>query len=188
MQNLLADVAYRDFQRIIKQRHVRNQLMSTERWRTSGRSMRVVPMRDLDELRRYIHQHQPTDLILDIEPWLVHWVEPADLLASRLDMWHGWASSHCAVRLCTNSDRFRLPDGAVPLIGAARKPRTALCDLGRLGERPLVVGDLLLFDGLLARRLSADFAWLKWRGTSPPWPRVLRAVDRLAAPLLLVSG
>ncbi|WP_422733901.1 hypothetical protein ACN26Y_28680 [Micromonospora sp. WMMD558] len=161
--------------------------MSTKRWRIGGRNMRVVPMRDMDELRRYIHEHRTTDLILDVEPWLVHWSEPAEVLAARMVMWQDPAFPQCTVRLCTNSTRFSPLDVTVRLISAARKPRTARCHLGQLGERPLVAGDLLLLDGLLARRLPADFAWLKWRGASPPWPRALRAADRVAAPLLLVG-
>ncbi|MEU4475638.1 hypothetical protein [Micromonospora sp. NPDC023888] len=159
--------------------------MSTKRWRIGGGNKRVVPMRDMNELRRYVHDHRTTDLILDIEPWLVHWSEPADVLGARIDRWRFSSSPQCTVRLCSNSTRFRLSDGPVRLISAAGKPRTARHHLGRLGERPLVAGDLLLLDGLLAWRLPADFAWLTWRGASPPWPRALRAADRVASPLLL---
>lgn len=149
--------------------------------------MRVIPMRDMDDLRRYVLEHGTTDLILDVEPWLVHWSEPAEALVPRVARWHNPALPQCTVRLCTNSTRFRSLDVPVRVINAARKPRTARCHLDRLGERPLVAGDLLLLDGLLARRVPADFAWLQWRGVSPPWPRALRVADRLAASLLLVG-
>jgi hypothetical protein len=120
-----------------------------------------------------------TELILDIEPWLVAWDQPADTLESSLRTLGLYPIDSTVVILCTNSRRFKVTS-AHRIITAAHKPWTRRQRIAR----PMVCGDSLILDGLLAQRLGADFLWVRWNANAPIWPKVLQLIDRLMAKIL----
>lgn len=146
---------------------------SVYRWRGLERFIVVGDsgILERDALRR------ATDLILDAEPLLVHWSESPDLLPARLASLLTRVPVSAVV--CSNSRRFRYAGPGVALVSGARKPWTRLSRFGALGDRPVVIGDLLLLDGLLAARLGATFYWVRPDGDIPVWPRVLGLLDRV---------
>jgi hypothetical protein len=126
--------------------------------------------------------------ILDIEPWVLSWHADAGRLAEALTPWVEIGPAGVRVVLCTNSKRFSIDTLGVELVSHAQKPWTRRSRLGALGMSPVVVGDCLLLDGLLAFRLRADFIWLPWQDSAPLWPRAIHLLDALMAPFLLRSA
>jgi hypothetical protein len=157
-------------------------------WRGFGENLVVIKARDLATLFDYVREINATTIVLDIEPWLIHWTAPSNLLAQRLADFRRQAPGSSAVVLCTNSRRFKSASIAAAYVGRARKPWTSRRRIGPLGDRPVVVGDSLLLDGLLALRMRAAFVWLQWEGETPLWPRLIHAVDRFVGSVLLTAA
>lgn len=156
-------------------------------WPGSGSNLAVIKARDSATLFDYVCAINATTIVLDIEPWLIHWTAPSNRLVQRLTDFRRLAPESSVVVLCTNSRRFKKAAIAAPYVGRARKPWTSRRRIGPLGDRPVVVGDSLLLDGLLARRLRAAFVWLQWEGHTPLWPHLIHAVDRILGSVLLTA-
>ena len=149
------------------------------RWRSSISPSAIYEISERPQLVDLIAAVDPSIVVVDVEPLLVGWGEPEHMLSIRLDSLAESIRPSARVVVCTNSRRFRLIQGA-EMIANARKPRVPPELTGDLGGRPLVVGDLLILDGLLARRLRADFVWWRGKDPAPWWPRLLRMVDAVA--------
>ncbi len=147
--------------------------------------MRFVKVEELEQALEIAASIQPTMLILDIEPWLVHWSEPTASLdeAARAAVLTAAEGAH--VILATNSRRFAVEQaGEVRLIRGAHKPWTRRSRLGNVGDRAVVVGDCVVTDGMLAWRLGGTFVYVPWHGASPIWARILYASDRILLRLM----
>lgn len=161
--------------------------MLAKQWRFSSQHSLTTRADNAEELFSVLHQLQVTDLVLDVEPWLVHWRESAAVLPSRVAAWKAQLPP-CRLTLCSNSQRFARVATTARMVSNARKPWTPVTTIGRLGPRPVVAGDLLILDGLLAWRLDAHFVWMRWPRSAPLWPALLRSVDWVTEPLLLKSS
>lgn len=160
----------------------------TWRWRSGpGRHLAVIKAKDAATILEYIRTVAATAVVLDIEPGLIHWTASSALLSQRLTDFKRHIPRTSTVILCTNSRRFNNVSTSGTYVGGARKPWTGRGRFGSLGDRPVVVGDSLLIDGLLALRLRAAFVWLQWQGQTPPWPRMIHVADRLAGSVLLAT-
>lgn len=147
---------------------------------------------NLDDIARYVLRVSARTLIIDVEPFVAHWESNQEALD------HGIARllDHVAtipgllvVCFSTNSSRrpAALPSGLgvqVEYLASAGKPlQTAPY---RQFPRPaIVIGDQVLTDGLLARRLGYTFLhYCPDRATMPPGPRLLNRLGALARPVL----
>jgi predicted HAD superfamily phosphohydrolase YqeG len=159
--------------------------MDTRSWRLArgGRTIETFP--DLAAAARWVNASRFRTVILDVEPALVHWDEPAPRIVVALQELKSALSPGPRILLCTNSARFSGVIEGEGLVSRARKPWTSSGRLSGARDHAVVIGDLLCLDGLLAARLGCDFAWIKSPIRGPAWPRFLAAVDRVLAPLLL---
>lgn len=146
----------------------------------------------LDDIARYASHVSARTLVIDIEPFVADW----DSSQETLDDGIARVLDHLAtipglavVCFATNSSRrpSALPGGLgvqVEYLASAGKPlQTAPY---RPFPRPgIVIGDQILTDGLLARRLGYTFLhyWPE-RATMPRGPRLLNRLGALARPVL----
>jgi hypothetical protein len=145
---------------------------------------------DEHELPRRLEQLSPRTLIIDIEPLVAYWHGTQDALdrgiAHVLDLVTA-VPSVAVVCFATNSARtpsVQPPDAStgarVVYLASARKPVRITPYLGF--PRPgVVIGDQVLTDGLLAKRLS--YAFLHYRAPlagAPIRPQLLQGLGRLA--------
>jgi predicted HAD superfamily phosphohydrolase YqeG len=151
---------------------------------------------DPRDLLRRAGQLSAKTIILDVEPLIATWDSSQEELdrgiAATLDQ-----VSHVpgvlVVCFATNSDRrpsapLASPGLRVMYVASAGKPlRTAYYrDLPRPG---VVIGDQILTDGLLARRLGYTLLhYSPARGSAPLGPRLLSGCGELARPFIFAGG
>jgi predicted HAD superfamily phosphohydrolase YqeG len=143
------------------------------------------------DLPRLIAELSARTVVFDIEPFVAAWDGTQDALdegiARVLDN-VGAIPGVRAVCFATNSARqpSALPDIPgidVSYLVSARKPvRTAA--YRRLPLPGVVIGDQVMTDGLLARRLGYSFLHYRHPQPGPLGPRLLDAVGELARPLM----
>lgn len=147
---------------------------------------------NLDAISCYIHQILARTLVFDVEPLVAHW----DSSQEALDDGIARVLDHVAtipgvivVCFATNSSRRPsvLPSGLgvqVEYLASAGKPlRTA--PYRRFPRPGIVVGDQVLTDGLLARRLGYTFLhYLPERAGMPRGPKLLSRFGGLIRPFL----
>jgi predicted HAD superfamily phosphohydrolase YqeG len=146
----------------------------------------------LDDIAHYASRLSARTLVFDIEPFVARW----DSGQATLDDGIARVLDHVAtipgllvVCFATNSSRrpSALPSGPglqVEYLASAGKPlQTAPY---RLFPRPgIVIGDQILTDGLLARRLGYIFLhYCPDRADMPRGPRLLNRLGALARPVL----
>jgi len=146
----------------------------------------------LADIARYSSRLSARTLVFDIEPFVAHW----DSSQETLDDGIARVLDHVAtipgllvVCFATNSSRrpSALPSGLsvhIEYLASAGKPlRTTPY---RLFPRPgIVIGDQILTDGLLARRLGYSFLhYCPEPAGMPRGPRLLNRLGTLARPVL----
>lgn len=154
-------------------------------WRFMRGSIQIVS--SWDDIAEICWAQRPRTLISDVEPLALAWGARTGEVARSLASLP--ALPPLALVFCTNSSRFTGRPGTAEWVHRAHKPFTRRTRLGSSAGPVLVAGDLLLLDGLLAARLGADFLWFRPQPAPVPlWPRVLAALDRALAPLLLTPA
>jgi predicted HAD superfamily phosphohydrolase YqeG len=130
-------------------------------------------------------------LVLDIEPLVAFWDGTQEALdrgvGAALDLVAGVPGVR-VVCFATNSARQpsvlpRVPDIEVIYLTSARKPLN-IALYQRLPAPGVVVGDQVMTDGLLARRLGYYFLHYRPPERGPVGPRLLDDVGLLARPLI----
>jgi hypothetical protein len=146
---------------------------------------------DERELPRLVVALSARTVVFDIEPLVATWDGTQDALDIGIARVLGDVGAIPGVRaICfaTNSARqpSALPDTPgidVSYIVSARKPaRTA--PYARLPRPGVVVGDQIMTDGLLARRLGYSFLHYRHPQPGPVGPRLLDGIGQLARPLM----
>ncbi len=146
---------------------------------------------DEHDLPRLIAERSARTVVLDVEPLVAAWDGTQDSLdtgvARVLDQVVGVEGVR-AVCFATNSDRQpsalpRSPGIEVIYVVSARKP-VATTVYARLPLPGVLVGDQVMTDGLLARRLGYAFLHYRPAQPAPIGPRLLDALGRLARPLV----
>jgi predicted HAD superfamily phosphohydrolase YqeG len=154
----------------------------------TGSYQQFADERDLPSLVMALSAHT---VVFDVEPLVAAWdgTQAAldDGIARVLDNVRAIPGVR-AVCFATNSARqpSKLPDVPgveVSYLVSARKPaRTA--PYARLPLPGVVVGDQVMTDGMLARRLGYSFLHYRHPQPGPLGPRLLDAVGELARPLM----
>jgi predicted HAD superfamily phosphohydrolase YqeG len=143
------------------------------------------------DLPRLVDELSARTIVLDIEPLVAAWDGTQDALDEGIARVLDQVSAVPVVRavcFATNSARqpSALPDIPgidVSYLVSARKPaRTA--PYARLPLPGVVVGDQVMTDGLLARRLGYSFLHYRHPQPAPLGPRLLDGFGRLARPLM----
>jgi predicted HAD superfamily phosphohydrolase YqeG len=146
---------------------------------------------DVAELPRLVATLGARTLVFDIEPLVATWDGTQDALdrgiGGFLDLVRD-VSGVRAVCFATNSARRptalpQIPGIDVVYLASARKP-FGLGPYRRLPLPGVVIGDQVLTDGLLARRLGYSFLHYRHPQASPAGPRVLDGIGQLARPLI----
>ena len=146
---------------------------------------------DVGDLPRLVASLAARTVVLDIEPLVAFWDGTQEALdrgiGAVLDLVVGVPGVQ-AVCFATNSARRpsalpRIPGIEVIYLTSARKP-LSIAPYGRLPVPGVVVGDQVMTDGLLARRLGYYFLHYRHAGTGPVGPRLLDGVGLLARPLI----
>jgi predicted HAD superfamily phosphohydrolase YqeG len=151
---------------------------------------------DEQELPHWLEQLSPRTLIIDIEPLVAHWESTQDTLdrgiTHVLDLVAA-IPSVAVVCFATNSARRpsappHSPEVHVVYLASAHKPVQIMPYLSF--PRPgVVIGDQVLTDGLLAKRLG--YAFLHYRAPltgAPIGPQLLYRLGRLARRPIFGSG
>ncbi len=146
---------------------------------------------DEHDLPRLVVALSARTVVFDIEPLVATWDGTQGALDNGIARVLGDIGAIPGVRaICfaTNSARqpSALPDIPgidVSYIVSARKPaRTA--PYARLPRPGVVVGDQIMTDGLLARRLGYSFLHYRHPQPGPIGPRLLDGIGQLARPLM----
>jgi predicted HAD superfamily phosphohydrolase YqeG len=147
---------------------------------------------DLDEVTARIRHLAPQTVVFDIEPLIAVWDTSQEALDHGIGLIIEQLVAVPSVRVvCFATNSARLPSAVPDVAGVrveyfadARKPvRTA--SYRGLPSPGAVVGDQVLTDGLLARRLGYTFLHYRPRpGGAPFGPRVLSAFGEVLRPLL----
>ena len=143
------------------------------------------------DLPRLIAGLSARTVVLDIEPLVAAWDGTQDALDSGIDRVLDQVAAVPGVRavcFATNSARqpSALPDVAwrrVSYLVSARKPAHT-APYARLPLPGVVVGDQIMTDGLLARRLGYSFLHYRQPQPGPLGPRLLDGSGELARPLM----
>jgi predicted HAD superfamily phosphohydrolase YqeG len=143
---------------------------------------------DEQELARRLERLSPRTLIIDIEPFVAYWDGSRDALdrgvAHALDLVTG-VPNVAVVCFATNSARRpsvqpRSTRVDVVYLASARKP-VQVTPYSSFPRPGVVIGDQVLTDGLLARRLRYTFLHYRPPMTgAPAGPRLLGGLGRLA--------
>jgi predicted HAD superfamily phosphohydrolase YqeG len=146
---------------------------------------------DERELPRLVVALSARTVVFDIEPLVATWDGTQDALdngIARVLRDIGAIPGVRAICFATNSARQPsvlpdIPGIDVSYIVSARKPaRTA--PYARLPRPGVVVGDQIMTDGLLARRLGYSFLHYRHPQPGPVGPRLLDGIGQLARPLM----
>jgi predicted HAD superfamily phosphohydrolase YqeG len=130
-------------------------------------------------------------IVFDVEPLVAAWDGSQDALdrgiSGVLDL-VAIVPTVRAVCFATNSARRpstvpRVSGIDVTYLVSARKP-VSVTQYSRLPRPGVVVGDQVLTDGLLARRLGYSFLHYRHPQPGPVGPRLLDGVGQLARPLI----
>jgi hypothetical protein len=146
---------------------------------------------DCSELPRLVAEHSAQTAVLDIEPLVAPWYSSDDELDRGIDRvveQLGQLPGLRAVCFATNSARrpSHLPDVPgirVSYVLSAGKP-LHLAPFALLPRPGVVIGDQVMTDGLLARRLGFAFLHYRHPQGEPIGPRVLDACGQLLRPLV----
>jgi predicted HAD superfamily phosphohydrolase YqeG len=143
------------------------------------------------DLPRLIAELSARTVVLDIEPFVAAWDGTQDALDDGIARVLDNVAAIPGVRavcFATNSARQpsalpEIPGIDVSYLVSARKPaRTA--PYARLPLPGVVVGDQVMTDGLLARRLGYSFLHYRHPQPAPIGPRLLDGFGQLARPLM----
>jgi hypothetical protein len=146
---------------------------------------------DAGDLPRLVAGLAARTLVLDIEPLVAFWDGTQEALdrgiGAVVDL-VGAIPGVQAVCFATNSARRpsglpRVPGIEVIYLMSAGKP-LHVAPYARLPAPGVVVGDQVLTDGLLARRLGYFFLHYRPPEAGPVGPRLLNGVGQLARPLI----
>jgi predicted HAD superfamily phosphohydrolase YqeG len=146
----------------------------------------------LDDIARYASQVSARTLVFDIEPFVAHWDSSQETLDDGIARVLDQAATIPGVLVvcfATNSSRRpsalpSRPGVQVEYLASAGKPlQTAPY---RLFPRPgVVIGDQVLTDGLLARRLGYTFLhYCPERASMPRGPKLLSRFGELVRPIV----
>jgi predicted HAD superfamily phosphohydrolase YqeG len=146
---------------------------------------------DQDDLPRLIAELSAHTVVLDVEPLVATWDGTQDSLDRGIDQVLDLVAAVPGVRVvcfATNSARQpstlgSIADIEVTYIASARKPAHT-ATYARLPRPGVVIGDQLMTDGLLARRLGYAFLHYRPPHPAPAGPKMLDAVGRFARPLI----
>jgi predicted HAD superfamily phosphohydrolase YqeG len=146
---------------------------------------------DVAELPRLVAALGARTLVFDVEPLVTTWDGTPEALDRGIDQVVDLAATIPGVRVvcfATNSARRpsvlpRVPGVDVTYIVSASKP-VRLAQYERLPRPGVVVGDQVMTDGLLARRLGYGFLHYRPAQRAPAGPRVLDGIGQLARPLV----
>jgi predicted HAD superfamily phosphohydrolase YqeG len=130
-------------------------------------------------------------IVFDIEPLVATWDGTQDSLDRGISLTLDLVLTMPGVRavcFATNSARRpaalrSVPGIDVSYLASARKPMHK-ATYARLPTPGVVVGDQVMTDGLLAKRLGYAFLHYRPQQPAPPGPRVLDIAGRLARPLI----
>ena len=143
------------------------------------------------DLPRLIAELSARTVVLDIEPLVAAWDGTQAALDDGIARMLGIVGAIPGVRavcFATNSVRHPsalpdVPDVEVSYVVSARKP-ARMAPYARLPLPGVVVGDQIMTDGMLARRLGYSFLHYRHPQPGPLGPRLLDAVGELARPLM----
>jgi predicted HAD superfamily phosphohydrolase YqeG len=146
---------------------------------------------DPRDLPRLIADRSACTVVIDIEPFVAVWDGTLQTLDRGIDQVVALVAAIPGVRavcFATNSARRpsvlpQVPGIDVTYLVSARKP-VRLAQYARLPRPGVVVGDQVLTDGLLARRLGYHFLHYRPPQPGPVGPRVLDLAGRLGRPLI----
>jgi predicted HAD superfamily phosphohydrolase YqeG len=146
------------------------------------------------DLPRLLTELSARTVVLDIEPFVATWdgaQDALDLGVRQILAYMAAVPGLRAVCFATNSARRptalpHVPGIDVTFISSARKP-VHLVAYVRLPRPGVVVGDQLMTDGLLARRLGYAFLHYRPAERAPAGPWLLDLAGRLARPLIFPS-
>jgi len=146
---------------------------------------------DLGDLPRLLTELAARTLVFDVEPLVADWDGPQDSLDRGVGTIVDLVATIPRVRaICfaTNSARRpaelpHVPGVEVIYLVSARKPAN-LAPYERLPRPGVVIGDQVLTDGLLARRLGYFFLHYRHPRTGPAGPHLLDTAGELARPLI----
>ena len=144
---------------------------------------RLIKVGDWATLRAAISEISPQTVFVDVEPLVVHWREPSDAIAHRigevLDQLL-METATMSVVFVTNARRFQMPtldevDADVSVVLRAHKP-WRVRRYARMAAPAVVIGDMVLTDGLFAWRIGATY--LSWTpgDNLPAGVRLMKAV------------
>lgn len=130
-------------------------------------------------------------LVLDVEPLVADWDGTQEALDRGITTVLGLvASIPCVKAVCFSTNSARRPAVLPPVPGieviylvSARKPLN-VASYRRLPLPGVVIGDQVLTDGLLARRLGYSFLHYRPPQAGPAGPRLLDSTGQLARPLI----
>jgi predicted HAD superfamily phosphohydrolase YqeG len=143
------------------------------------------------DLPRLVAELSARTVVLDIEPLVAAWDGTQDALDEGIARVLDQVAAVPGVRavcFATNSARqpSALPDIPgidVSYLVSARKP-TRTAPYARLPLPGVVVGDQVMTDGMLARRLGYSFLHYRHPQPGPLGPRLLDGFGQLARPLM----
>ena len=146
----------------------------------------------LDDALRVARERSAKTLLFDVEPLVAYWDSGQQALDQGVTRVLGEAAAVPGVLVvCFSTNSLRRPSVSltrpgvrVVYLAAARKPfRTSpYQDFPTPGA---LIGDQVLTDGILARRLGYDFVHCEPElGKIPPGPRLMNQVGKLTLPLL----
>jgi len=130
-------------------------------------------------------------VVLDVEPLVADWNSGQEPLDRGITAVLGLVASAPGVRvICFSTNSARRPAVLPSVRGieviyivSAQKP-VNLAPYGRLPMPGVVVGDQILTDGLLARRLGYFFLHYRHQQAGPAGPGLLDKLGQLARPLI----
>jgi predicted HAD superfamily phosphohydrolase YqeG len=140
------------------------------------------------ELLHRLNQLSPRTLIIDIEPLVAYWDSTQDALDRGLaHVLHLVAAISSAAVVCFATNSARRPSApprstefGVVYLASAHKP-VQITPYLRFPRPGVVIGDQVLTDGLLARRLGYPFLHYRAPLAGAPFgPRLLDRLGRLA--------
>jgi hypothetical protein len=155
-------------------------------------SPRYEAFANADDLPRLLEALAAHTVVFDVEPLVAAWDGPQEALdrgiSAVLDLVMAVPAVHV---VCFATNSARRPSTLPPTPGvdviylvSARKP-ARVSQYASLPRPGVVVGDQMLTDGLLARRLGYSFLHYRHPQPAPVGPRVLDGIGQLARPLIL---
>jgi predicted HAD superfamily phosphohydrolase YqeG len=147
---------------------------------------------NLEDISGYASRLSARTLVIDIEPFVAHWdsgQEELDDGVARVLDFVATIPGVLVVCFATNSSRRPsalegAPSVQVEYLASAGKP-LRITPYHRFPHPGIVIGDQVLTDGLLARRLGYTFLhYVPERATMPRGPKLLSRFGGLVRPVL----